>query len=99
MDDNVLVALDDVRLVLRDEHRPDEAFYAAAGRFLEVFHAEMDERGMSPAPLDEWDPRPDLMVLEGVLIADDTLDTGLFAAAKTVRDSLDHASRQMAAGN
>ncbi len=101
MAENVLVALVDVRQMLSDESRSEEDFHVAAGHFLEVFHANLEERGgaLTPAPLEEWDPRPALLVLEGELLADTQLDDGYFAAAKTIRDSLDAASQQLASQN
>ena len=94
--DNILIALQGVREVLVDESRPEEDFYAAAHTFLQTFHAQLDDRGLEPAPLEDWDPRPALLAFEAALLADKTLSVDYAAAAKTVRDSLDSAAQEMA---
>jgi hypothetical protein len=95
---DVLEALAEVRDVLVDE-RSDEVFYEAAERFLLVFHGMLEEQGLRPVPFEQWDPRPALVPFEAALLADQSLDVGLAAAAKTVHDSLDAAREQMASLN
>ena len=67
MAENVLVALVDVRQMLSDESRSEEDFHVAAGHFLEVFHANLEERGgaLTPAPLEEVGPAPRVTRVRG----------------------------------
>ena len=96
---NVLVALDEVRQVIMDESRPEEDFYTAADAFLRILHAQLEERGLEPGPLDDWDPRAALIAFEAALLADKTLDVDYAAAAKTIRDSLTTAAQELASQN
>src|SRR5262245_60306997 len=91
LDDDLLAALADVHDVLADEDQPEADFYPAADRFLRVLHAQLVDRGLVHGELDEWDPRPALLDVEGRLA-----DADLAAACKTVRDSLDAAAGEMA---
>ncbi len=93
--DNVLAALDEVRQVPVGEGSEEE-FHAAAEHFLLVFHEDLEERGRDPWPLEDWDPRPELLVFELELQDDRSLDPSYLAAAKRIHDSLDAAGEEMA---
>jgi hypothetical protein len=98
-DAELLEALTDVCDTLADERRLESEFYPAAQRFLELFHAQLVERRLVDVPLDEWDPRPALLGLEGELAVNRSLDIDLAAACRTVHDSLDIAAGELAALN
>lgn len=108
---NLIVALAEVRDALaaeaavpvgdaeeEAERRVHETFAA----FLELLHAQLAAGGLE-VPLEQWDPRPYLFALEAALIADPDLIPAvaaeLAAAAKTIRDELDHAGAELASLN
>jgi len=93
----LLDALAGVGDALADEDRPEHDFYLSADKFLRLVHAKLVDRGHARGDLDDWDPRPALLDLEGRLAADRRFD--LAATCRTVRDSLDAAAAEMAGLN
>ena len=92
-DAELLAALAEVRDTLVDDTRPEDDFYPAARAFLELLHAQLVDRGLDVPPLDQWDPRPELLALEGVLAVDrESLAAELPDTVRTIRGSLDAAA-------